>query len=508
MALIEARASARIVRPTSGQLASGSRDLPDRVVLGVREGHEPSDKEPVRIFLGTQPEQHRAERIFIWSIEQVRDPSRVYEIYLMKALRGFDQRGWTTGFTNYRFAIPHFAGRRGRAIYNDVDQIYLADPAELFDTPLNDHGFLAIAPKESSVMLIDCERMAKIWTLEDSRRLAKGKVLSNALSIAGCWGALAGEWNARDEDEFDPATAKCVHFTTLHTQPWGPVPSRFVYLPHPAGTVWHQLERTADEAGFQVFTRERPSAPYRALLASFRKGERSREPAIADAGVVREFLRAVGQANLRSVLDYRLGAEGDGGLESVTDLDITRSDPSILGAEPEEQARFDAVVCYQGLNVLTDDDIPWVVDELFRRARRYVIASAGTADPRRWVSHARRYRDLSWWRQQFQVAADRYPDVRWVLLGPPQTPISSAPAAVEGRRALDASTRVWVLTDERPGNATPGNWPCRRPGVGLRAQGTAFQSLVGAGQPHPLVAAAFLWIRRARRPWRGPGRTW
>ena len=136
MALIEARASARIVRPTSGQLASGLRDLPERVVLGVREGHQPSAEDPVRIFLGTQPEQHRAERIFIWSIEQVRDPSRVYEIYLMKSLRGFDQRGWTTGFTNYRFAIPHFAGRHGRAIYNDVDQIYLADPAELFRVPL------------------------------------------------------------------------------------------------------------------------------------------------------------------------------------------------------------------------------------------------------------------------------------------------------------------------------------------------------------------------------------
>ena len=92
-----------------------------------------SAKPPVRIFVGTEPAQYRAERVFLWSVEQARDPSRVYEIYLMADLVGFDRRRWLTGFTNYRFAIPHFADGHGRAIYNDVDQIYLCDPAELFD---------------------------------------------------------------------------------------------------------------------------------------------------------------------------------------------------------------------------------------------------------------------------------------------------------------------------------------------------------------------------------------
>ncbi len=95
--------------------ASGMRARPERVVLGVKEGVPPSSKPTVRIFLGTEPAQHRAERIFVWSIEQVRDPSRVYEIHLMKELAGFDRRRWLTGFTNYRYAIPHFAGGKGRA---------------------------------------------------------------------------------------------------------------------------------------------------------------------------------------------------------------------------------------------------------------------------------------------------------------------------------------------------------------------------------------------------------
>ena len=39
--------------------------------------------------------QHRAERIFVWSVEKARDPSRVYEIHLMKDLIGFNRWWWT-----------------------------------------------------------------------------------------------------------------------------------------------------------------------------------------------------------------------------------------------------------------------------------------------------------------------------------------------------------------------------------------------------------------------------
>ena len=84
----------------------------------------------MRIFLGSEEAQYRAERIFLYALERVRDPSRAYEIFVMRNMAGYTPRGWRTGFTNYRFAIPDYAGRSGKAIYNDVDQIYLADPGQ------------------------------------------------------------------------------------------------------------------------------------------------------------------------------------------------------------------------------------------------------------------------------------------------------------------------------------------------------------------------------------------
>src|SRR5262245_5885287 len=190
---------------------------------------------PVRIFVGTEQAQSQAERIFVWSIEQVRDKSRTYAIYLMKDLAGFNRRWWLTGFTNYRFAIPHLAGGQGRAIYNDVDQIYLADPAELFDHAMGNHGFLSIANAaaakhrtDTSVMLMDCARMAPLWSLEAAQRNRKNALIAKALAEPGLWGRLEPEWNARDT-EYQPGRSRLLHYTALHLQPWRPFPQRYVY---------------------------------------------------------------------------------------------------------------------------------------------------------------------------------------------------------------------------------------------------------------------------------------
>src|SRR5262245_17143132 len=196
------------MRPGDGDGCSGA----ERIVLDVRPDSRPDPRPPVRIFLGSEAAQHRAERVFVWSIERVRNPSRRYEIWPMKGLSGFRPRGWTTGFTNYRFAVPHLGGEAGRAIYNDVDQIYLADPAELFDADLGGHGFLALAPDDPSVMLLDCARMARVWTLEAARAATKAELIRRALAVPGLYGRLAPEWNARDA-EYSAGRSKCLHYT-------------------------------------------------------------------------------------------------------------------------------------------------------------------------------------------------------------------------------------------------------------------------------------------------------
>ena len=232
----------------------GHREAPELVRFEVAPGTTPSPLPPVRIFLGTEPAQARAERVFLWSVLQVRDPARIYEIHLMKDLKGFDRAGWKTGFTNYRYGIPAWAGARGRAIYNDTDQIYLSDPAELFDMDMGEAGVLSVTGRDNSVMLIDCARMAEVWTLADAMAGRRHRHFRDVMHEAGLWRQMPPEWNARD-GEYVAGKSKCFHFTTLQTQPWQPFPDQLRYRPHPDGEVWFALERAADAAGFRPLAR-------------------------------------------------------------------------------------------------------------------------------------------------------------------------------------------------------------------------------------------------------------
>ncbi|MFQ5664824.1 MAG: ELM1/GtrOC1 family putative glycosyltransferase [Candidatus Binatia bacterium] len=498
-----ARVAARFwSRADNGRAAV--RMQPERVVLDVRSGVPPCSKPPVRIFLGTEPAHWRAERVFIWSIEQVRDPSRVYEIYLMKELAGFGWRRhlWLTGFTNYRFAIPHFAGRSGRAIYNDVDQVYLRDPAELFDTDMGGHGFLAIDAKDSSVMLIDCARMAEIWTLDAAQRGRKNSLLAKALAVPGLHGALAPEWNARDR-EYVRGRSRLLHYTVLHTQPWRPFPRRFVYQSNPIDDVWFDLERAADASGYQVFTAARPSAGYTALLARLRAargrgdGPRAtvRPAAAAPEARLRELITMTGA---RTILEYRWS--GDDGAMGVAEMDlaadgehiVTRYDPAVpsMATPPTEQ--FDGVACTGGLELLPDEDVPWVVEELFRYAGRFVYASvsagAGAGILHDGTRSRRRPREPEWWFARFEAAAARHPHVHWRLVASWRTAMGRSETRVRsGGCWLGSAPRVWVLTDHKPGHTIQSvglaqalGWPYETKALRFNALNLLSNGLLGA----------------------------
>lgn len=395
------------------------RTRPECVVLGVRPGAAASPKPPVRIYLGTEASQFRPERVLVWSIEQVRDPGRVYQIFLMKELAGFDRRRWTTGFTNYRFAIPYFAKGAGRAIYNDEDQIYLTDPGELFDLDMGDRGFLAISEAESSVMLVDCARMLEVWPIEAARSQAKKALLKRAVE-RNLFGPLAAEWNAREE-EYAAGRSHLLHYTTLHTQPWRPFPDRFVYRENPLGGLWHELERSADRNRFQLFSRERPSSRFR--LAG---------PAPASDRAAAELL-----------------SETEAQLDELPVRSVARWDP--MRADRVDPA--DAVVCCRGLEDAPEDDVPWLLDELFAAADRFVVAGvdcgklpaspAATATetltaPERWPEH-------------FSAAGARHPGIRWQLVV--RHPGSHRPGACQyyrGGPRHDANPpRVRLLVDPR-----------------------------------------------------------
>ncbi len=451
--------------------AYGVREQPERIVLGVRDGTRPGVKPPVRIFVGTEPAQYRAERVLLWSIEQVRDPSRVYEIYLMKNLAGFDQRRWLTGFTNYRFAIPHFAGGAGRAIYNDVDQVYLADPGELFDTDLGHHGFLSLSVYDTSVMLLDCARMASVWTLAAARGERRKRLEARAGAVPGLWGPLDPRWHARD-GEYEAGRTKLLHYTTIHMQPWRPFPRRYAYQRNPVAHVWFDLERAADAAGYQVFTAAHPSAAYTALLNGVTRGDpadRLRSELLSPGRRMEEVIESVqdliGACGARSILEYGFGErleeqrlvhalqKRDGRLV-VAYADLTAA---TAGERPAQQ--YDGVVCVDVITYLPDEDVPWVLEELFAHARQFVyVTVAPRSVPRPFAKSlllSGQTRDEAWWLTHFAAVSARHPAIHWRLGVHTRTTLGHAEVRVhDGGRRLGSPPTVWVLADDKPGHTS------------------------------------------------------
>jgi hypothetical protein len=466
--------------------AAAVGDEPHCIVL---EAREPEAGPPVRIYLGTEAAQYRAERIFIWSIEQVRSPHRRYEIYLLRDLAGYDRFGWTTGFTNHRFAVPHYAGARGVAIYNDVDQIYLRDPAELFDVDLQGHGYLAIAERETSVMLLDCARMARVWSLAEAQHRSKRELIRKALAVPDLFGELDGGWNCRDEDEYAAHSAYCYHFTTLHTQPWRPFPDRFVYHEHPHASLWWDLKASADAAGYRVFDRARPSPTYRTGGAT-RAARVSTASAERHADRLEALLRRSGSSTVRAFVDPE---RADGGACEVVGRLAASAQPradvrSLDGTDLP--ATTDAAVALSSLDGLADDDVPWVLGELFARAERAVFL---VVDCRRsrwtppWRSPVGGVRGRTWWLDQVELASRSAPEVEWELVLEPE---EGGPRTLErgGPWRSQKAPRVWLVTDDSPGAAAQARcladalgWPASERRLEFGPAQRAVQACLGAG---------------------------
>jgi len=416
----------------------------------------------VRIFVATGAGHERAERVVAWSIRQLRSPARSYAIYWIRP-----RDGSVAAVDDGASLVAELCDREGRALLCTVDQVFLSDPADLFDHPMNGCAILAPAADDPSLLLIDCAKWAEAASNE------RGGCALDRMP-PHLRGRLPVPWEATP-DHYSVGRSRRVRYAAAHTQPWRPFPDRFVYQQHANADVWQRLERGAHDAGFELFSRSSPSVRFRSRVDA-RGPSRTNPTPHRDAGlsalldadaselVAHDFCIRASLAKLpdRRLSIYTIAAQrawrdhladppGDetavGTRWGATGLNVLDPDHPARGPN----GRADAVVCDPTLGSVPTEDLAWVLGEVFASATSLVHFGIRPESRLLRFRSRRVHRTIGWWIGQIEAAARLHPRVHWqvVFAAGDSTEVRHG-----GRHLVDTAPTVWVLTDDRPGNTS------------------------------------------------------
>jgi len=192
------------------------------------------------------------------------------------------------------------------------------------------------------------------------------------------------------------------------------------------------------------YSRANPSPRYRELLALYARMHKEgsddgsgRREAFAGHSLLRHVarIRELVQATAaRTILDYGAGkgevyrpmpvtVDGERVADSVAeywDVDEVRCyDP---GHDPFRElpgSQYDGVVCTDVLEHCPEEDLRWIIGELFGLARRFVFCSVACHPARKQLPNGENahvtVRPPEWWRVLFLSCAAQRPGVKWEL---------------------------------------------------------------------------------------------
>ncbi len=192
------------------------------------------------------------------------------------------------------------------------------------------------------------------------------------------------------------------------------------------------------------WSRSNPSPRYRELMRQYREMHQQGERFLAIAAedtfpgfslkphlqTVRDLAEATGAL---SILDYgsgkgrlyrpqRIEVPGEPGRwESVADYwnvdNVACYDPCYAPFSTLPEGRFDGVVSTDVLEHCPEEDIPWILEEIFSYASKFVFLTVAGYEARKRLPNGENahctLRPLEWWQSLVGAAASRHPGLRW-----------------------------------------------------------------------------------------------
>lgn len=208
----------------------------------------------------------------------------------------------------------------------------------------------------------------------------------------------------------------------------------------------------ASNPGFRVnYSRLNPSPRYRELQALYARmhveGEHNLNlppertfPGQSLFAHIERIKRVIDATGARTILDYGAGkglqyrpqrivvggAHVADGIAEYWDVDDVHCyDPGYAPFSRLPAGRFDGVISTDVLEHCAEEDLGWIIDELFGYARRFVYVNVACFPARKRLpngenAHAT-VREPGWWRDLFAARARRFPGIAWELHAAVQT---------------------------------------------------------------------------------------
>ena len=154
---------------------------------------------------------------------------------------------------------------------------------------------------------------------------------------------------------------------------------------------------------------------------------------------VRRIKALIQRTESRTVLDYGCGkgalylpaalpVEGEGTFDGVVDYwdvdSVACYDPAYEPYSTLPREQFDGVVCTDVMEHCPQEDLPWIVGEIFSYARRFVYVNVACFPAEKNLPNGENahctIQPPEWWGRIYGEAASRHPGVLWEVwtLGP------------------------------------------------------------------------------------------
>lgn len=185
----------------------------------------------IRLFVGTSANNEDLEAEMVLEFTARKHCSEPLEIKWMRQAKSGPWSGWEsckhnrTPFSSFRWSLPAVCGYEGRAIYCDVDFLFVGDLAEVWHQPIPSVALVRnpTGKQSTSFIVFDCKRAkGHVPPLDALRRLpdAHDTMLHYFRKHPSLFSATAHNWDCPDlsGSRLGDPNLRAVHYTRIEHQ--------------------------------------------------------------------------------------------------------------------------------------------------------------------------------------------------------------------------------------------------------------------------------------------------